>query len=262
MKIALAAPPFPQSIVDGLCWLDKLVKEAADREAEIVCFPESFIPGYPGMGYPKEERTADHLQDALNKACAIAAKNTICIILPMDWPHPEGFLNVAFVISSGGIVLGYQAKNQLDPSEDTFWIPGTQRTIFEVNGVKFAITICHEGFRYPESVRWAACNQASLVFHPHFNGSNTNGAPLTEWGHKNNPYYEKAAMLRAMENTIYFASCNYASQYPESASSVIDPTGNCMVHAAYGKTGVIIATINPALATGLLAKRFKPENYL
>lgn len=179
----------------------------------------------------------------------------------MDWPCQSGFLNVAFVISAEGIVLGYQAKNQLDPSEDTFWTPGTQRTIFEVKGVKFGITICHEGFRYPESVRWAARNGAAIVFHPHFNGSNTHGISLTEWGHKNNPYYEKAAILRAMENTIYFASCNYASLYPESASSLIDPTGNCTIHAEYGNPGVITANIDPALATGLLAKRFKPENY-
>ncbi|MBO9619269.1 MAG: hypothetical protein J7539_09565 [Niabella sp.] len=66
-------------------------------------------------------------------------------------------------------------------------------------------------FRYPESVRWGARNGASIVFHPHFNSTNAQGIPLTEWGHKNNPYYEKAAILRAMENTIYFASCNYAS---------------------------------------------------
>jgi predicted amidohydrolase len=262
MKVALASPPLPTSISDGLYWLEKLVKDAVHQQAEIICFPESYLPGYPGMGYQTEERSPEKLQSALDNVCKIAAENSIAIIVPMDWPHPDGFLNLAYVVSNTGEVLGYQTKNQLDPTEDNMWIAGTERSIFEVNGVKFGITICHEGFRYPESVRWAAQRDAKIVFHPHFNGSNTEGVVLTEWGHKNNPYYEKAIMMRALENTIYFASSNYASRYPESASALIGPDGTCMAHETYGRTGVIVAEIDPALATGLLAKRFKNALYV
>lgn len=213
------------------------------------------------MGFEAEERSPGKLQSALDKVCKIAAENSIAIIIPMDWYHPDGLLNLAYVISNTGEVLGYQTKNQLDPTEDNIWIPGTERSIFAVNGVKFGITICHEGFRYPESVRWAARQNAKIVFHPHCTGSNTTGVRLTEWGNKDNPYYEKAMMLRAMENTIYFASSNYAFSYPDSASSLIGPDGTCIAHEAYGKTGVIVADIDPARATGLLAKRFRSDLY-
>jgi len=261
MKVALASPPFPKSINDGLYWLEKLVKNAASRKAEIICFPESFIPGYPGMGYAIEERSSAKLQLALEKVRRVAAENAITIIAPMDWYIANQVFNVAYVISNTGEVSGYQTKNQLDPSEDNYWTAGTERSIFEVNGIKFGITICHEGFRYPESVRWAAQQGAQIVFHPHFTGSNTEGVQLTEWGNKDNPYYEKAMMMRALENTIYFASVNYASSYPDSASAIIDPNGTCMVHEKYGNIGVIVADIESAQATRLLAKRFKNELY-
>lgn len=261
MKIALASPPFPASLNDGLSWLEKLVREAADEQAEIVCFPESYLPGYPGMGYEAEDRSPERLKAALDKVCTIAAAHSIAVIVPMDWDHGGQLLNVAFVVSAGGEVLGYQSKNQLDPTEDNLWIPGTERQIFEVNGVKFGITICHEGFRYPESVRWAAQRDAKIVFFPHFGGSNTEGAELKEWGAKENPYYEKAIMLRAMENTIYVASSNYASRYSHAASSVIAPDGACIKHEIYGRVGVIVADIDPSKATGLLAKRFKNALY-
>ncbi|MFC6100533.1 carbon-nitrogen hydrolase family protein [Olivibacter domesticus] len=261
MKIALASPPFPKSINDGLYWLEKLVKNAARKRAEIICFPESFIPGYPGMGYAIEERSSTKLQLALEKVCLIAAENAITIIVPMDWHFANGIFNVAYVVSNRGEVLGYQTKNQLDPSEDDYWTAGTERNIFEVGGIKIGITICHEGFRYPESVRWAAQQGAQIVFHPHFVGSNIEGVQLTEWGNKDNPYYEKAMMMRALENTIYFASSNYASSYPGSASAVIDPDGGCLIHEKYGNIGVIVADIDTARATGLLAKRFKKELY-
>lgn len=261
MKISLASPPIPKSLNDGLYWLEKMAREAALSQAEIICFPESYLPGYPGMEYPPEDRTHESLQAALYQVCRIADENSIAIIIPMDWHADDGILNTAFVVSANGEILGYQTKNQLDPSEDDIWIAGTERQIFEVNGVKFGITICHEGFRYPESVRWAAQHDAKIVFHPHFSGGNDHGPELTEWGHKNNPYYEKAMMMRALENTIYFASANYASHYPESASAIIAPDGTCLVHEAYRRTGVIVADIDPELATGLLAKRFKKSLY-
>jgi predicted amidohydrolase len=179
----------------------------------------------------------------------------------MDWYTDSGFLNVAQVISNTGELLGYQAKTQLDPTEDELWTPGVERRLFEINGVKFGIVICHEGFRYPELTRWAARRGAKIVFHPHFAGSDAEGEELTEWGNKANPYYEKAMMMRALENTIYFASSNYATIYPESASSLIGPTGECIVHQPYGKEGVFVAEIDTDLATGLLAKRFKADLY-
>jgi predicted amidohydrolase len=261
MIIALASPAFPKSIEDGLTQVKKLVKDAAQQRSEIICFPESYIPGYPVLEFKPEKSTPENLRTALQRACTIAKENSIAIILPMDWFVDEGILNVAFVIDKNGKVLGYQSKNQLDPSEDNTWIPGTERKIFEVNGLKFGITICHEGFRYPESVRWAARNGAAIVFHPHLAGSDIDGVLLTEWGNKNNPYYEKAMMMRALENTIYFASVNYATKFQESATSLIAPDGKCVAYQNYGEAGVIVADIEPSLATGLLAKRFKPELY-
>jgi predicted amidohydrolase len=163
MKIALASPPFPKSVNDGLQWLRKLTKEAATQQAEIICFPESFIPGYPYPEFEIEKCTPERLQYVLKEAQTIAADNNIAMILPMDWYADGKYYNIAQVISPKGDLLGYQTKNQLDPSEDAIWDAGTDRQIFEINGLKFGISICHEGFRYPETVRWAARRGAQVV---------------------------------------------------------------------------------------------------
>lgn len=261
MKVALASPPFPKSISDALYWVEKLIKEAATGKAGIICFPESYIPGYPWPEYTVEKSTSEKLKVALEQVVQMAKENSICVIIPMDWYEEGNALNIAHVISSDGVVLGYQAKNQLDPSEDNTWIPGTERILFEEKDIKFGIVICHEGFRYPETVRWSAMRDASIVFHPIFAGSDTTGEKLTEWGHKKNPYYEKAAMLRAMENTIYFASVNYTTHFSEAATALIAPDGQCVAHQAYGEPGILIAEIDKEAATGKLAKRFRQELY-
>jgi 5-aminopentanamidase len=259
MKIAIASPPYPGSLKEGLVWVEKLVRDAASQGAVIICFPESYLPGYPGCGFLPEQVTKAELESALQQVCNIASEHHIAVIIPMDWHGDQGLLNVSYVVSKNGEVLGYQTKNQLDPSEDEIWVPGDQRQLFEVDGLRFGITICHEGFRYPESVRWSARQGAHIVFHPHLAGSDSSGTMPKEWGSMENPYYEKAMMMRALENTIYFASTNYATRFPESASSVIAPDGTCIAHAAYGEAGVTLADIDLSLATGYLAKRFRSE---
>jgi predicted amidohydrolase len=259
MRIALASPTFPDSIDDGLQQMKKLIAEAAVEKAEIICFPESYIPGYPGNEHDVELRSPAKMKAALERVRLMATEHAIFVIVPMDWYEGEKLYNVAHVISDTGEIVGYQTKNQLDPTEDTIWTAGTRRTIFEKNDFAFGITICHEGFRYPESVRWAAMRDAKIVFHPHFTGSDLTGRQLTEWGSKTNPYYEKAMMMRAMENTIYFASVGYATRFQESATCVIAPDGSCIAQQEYGKAGILIADIDPAAATGLLAKRFRKD---
>ena len=47
MKIAIASPTMPDSIKEGLQQLDILSKDAAVQQTKIICFPESYLPGYP-----------------------------------------------------------------------------------------------------------------------------------------------------------------------------------------------------------------------
>ena len=75
------------------------------------------------------------------------------------------------------------------------------------------------------------------------------------------PYYEKAMMMRSRENTIYFASVNYALRFQESATSLIDPSGECQAYLPYGQEGVLIQTIRPEEATGFLALRYATDRY-
>jgi predicted amidohydrolase len=261
MKIAIASPPYPHSLDEGLNWVEMLAKKASEGKAEMICFPESYLPGYPLEDEKRELCTKEQLEQAFKKVCAVAARHSIAIIIPMDWYIDGGFYNVAHVISKTGTSLGIQTKNQLDPSEDLIWQAGTERRIFEINGLKFGISICHEGFRYPETVRWAARRGAVIVFHPNLTGSNKRGKKANSWGHHENPYYEKAQMVRALENTIYFAPSNYSLRFSQSASSVIAPDGSCVTYHKDEEPGIIIADIDQDASTGLLSQRLRAELY-
>ena len=67
--------------------------------------------------------------------------------------------------------------------------------------------------------------------------------------------------MRSRENTIFFASVNYALRFPESATSLIAPSGECQAFLPYGEEGVLVEEIDLAAASGLLASRYAPERY-
>jgi predicted amidohydrolase len=261
MIVALASPCVASTLDDGLDKIKQLMSEASAQGAEIVCFPEAYLPGLRGQDFevfPFHQTQEEHV---LQIVAQWARTYKVATVLGMERLISTGRQIVASVIDARGQIQGYQTKNQLDPTEEQFYVPGNTRRLFEVNGVKFGVVICHEGWRYPETVRWAAVRGAKIVFHPHHTGSDKEGSRLTQWGAAGGPYYEKAMMLRSMENTIYFASVNYALRFQESATSLIAPSGQCQAYLPYGQEGVLVQEINVEEATGLLAARYAPERY-
>jgi predicted amidohydrolase len=261
MFIALASPRVAATFDEALENVKRLMSAAASQNAEIICFPEAYIPGLRGQDFEVYPFDRAQQQRALDAVSQWARTFSIAAIIGMENITGAGRQIGAFVIDARGQLQGIQTKNQLDPTEERFYVPGNTRQLFEIGGVRFGIAICHEGWRYPETVRWAAVRGAKIVFHPQLTGSEREGVRLSEWGAATSPYYEKAMMMRSIENTIYFASVNYALRYQESATTLIDPAGRCQAHLPYGEEGVLVQEIRPEDATGLLASRYAPARY-
>jgi len=261
MIIALASPRIASSIEDGLDTIKQSLSEAAAQGAQIVCFPEAYLPGLRGQDFEVPAFDQTQYERALQAVAQWARTYKLATILGMERLTPAGRQIVAVVIDAQGQIQGYQTKNQLDPTEDPFYVPGTTRQLFAIPGLKFGVVICHEGWRYPETVRWAAVRGAAIVFHPQHTGAEREGVVRTSWGEAGAPYYEKAMTCRSIENTIYFASVNYALRFQESATSLIDPSGRCQAYLPYGQEGVLVQAIDLEQATGVLARRYAPERY-
>ena len=261
MIIALASPGIASSLDEGLEKVKKLLSEASTQGAEIVCFPEAYLPGLRGQDFEVLPFDQAQQEQTLHAVAQWARTYAVATILGTESLTGEGRQIAAYVFDAQGRIQGYQTKNQLDPSEDQFYVPGNTRQLFEINGVKFGVAICHEGWRYPETVRWAAVRGAKIVFHPQHTGSDREGVRLTQWGSASAPYYEKAMMCRSIENTIYFASVNYAMRFQESATSLMAPSGQCQAYLPYGQEGVLVQTIKVEEATGLIATRYAPQRY-
>jgi predicted amidohydrolase len=261
MIIALASPRAASSVDEALERIRSAIAGAAERGAEIVCFPEAYLPGLRGLDFEVAPFDREQQERAVATVSEWARTHGIAVVLGMEWIDEDERRIASVVIGGDGAIQGVQTKNQLDPTEEPLYAHGDGRRIFEINGVKFGVAICHEAFRYPETVRWAAVRGAKVVFHPHCTGSDRAGPELARWGSPDAPYYEKAMMCRALENGIFFASVNYAFRYQESATTIVGPSGELVAHLPYGEEGVLVHDIDLDAATGLLASRFAPERY-
>ncbi len=260
-RVGLAAVRNVSSVEERLQTVGRFLEAAAAQDVAIVCFPETYLPGLRGQDFDVAPPDQAGQEAALEAVRAMADRHDVAVVIGMEWETPIGLHNVAFVISREGEVLGYQAKNQIPLEEGPHYVPDGKRRLFELDGVPFGITICHEGWRYPEATRWAAARGAKVVFHPQLTGSDRSGPTLTRWGDPDAPYYEKAMLMRSIENTIYFASVNNALKFQESATSLIDPQGGCVAHVPYGEERLMVQDLDLSVATGFLAKRYNPDFY-
>lgn len=257
LRIALANLRFPASPQESVELAERAIAQAGDERTSVICFPECFVPGYRGLGHTPPSPDSVFLKRAWAVVAAAAVKVGLCVVLGTERIVDDTLRITALVINRDGTLTGFQDKMQLDPSEEATYCPGSERRVFQAGPLTFGVSICHEGWRYPETVRWAARRGAQIVFHPHFHPAEPGAYAPSTFADPANTFHEKAALCRAAENTCYFATVNYASAGSATTSAVVRPDGTLLSYQPYGKEGLLIADIDLALATGLLASRYK-----
>jgi predicted amidohydrolase len=255
LRIALANIAPGRTREEALSLAVESIHAAGDAGADVVCFPECYVPGYRVASRPAPPPDEHFLKDAWATAARAAASAGTAVILGTERIVDGAPRISALVIGPDGRAAGFQDKVQLDPSEESTFVPGTERRLFAVAGVPIGIVICHEGWRYPETVRWAARRGARVVFHPHHHEPEPGAYRPTGFLDPANTFHEKAMLCRAAENTVYFASVNCAIDGAPSTSAVIRPDGTTLAWQPYGVADLLIADVDTSDATGLLAAR-------
>ena len=256
IRVALANIRAATTPNESVLLATSAVAEASRRDANVVCFPECSVPGYrwPGTTLPPPDPV--FLEQGWADVAAAAKAADIAVILGTERVTDRGLQITACVINPDGTIAGWQDKGQIDPSEEaTYPALGTERRVFTAGPLTFGVVICHEGFRYPETVRWAVRRGAQVVFHPHAHVGEPGSHRPTTFADPANSFHEKAMLCRAAENTCYFASVNFASDGSGTTSAIARPDGTLQCFQPYGQEGVLAADLELSVATGRLASR-------
>lgn len=257
-RIALANLSYPADPAQSVTLAVDAIAGAGEAGADLICFPECYVPGYRTAARRSPPPDAAFLERAWATIAAAARDANVAVILGTEQVTARGLIITALVINRDGTIAGFQDKTQVDPSEEgTYVIADGDRKVFEAGGVKFGVAICHEGWRYPETVRWPVKHGAQIVFHPHFHWAEGDSFRPTSFADPRNSFHEKAALCRAAENTCFFATVNYATEGAPTTSAVVKPDGTLLAHQPYGMAGLLICDLDLSEATRLLATRCK-----
>jgi len=257
IRIALANIGFPETPDESVRLVEESIVRAAKESADLICFPECYVPGYRGPGKLVPAPDPEFLDNAWRSIASAAAKTNVSVVLGTERIVDGALLAAALVIDRDGTIAGFQDKIQIAPEEEGLYEAGSKRQVFQSGALKFGVVICHEGWRYPETVRWLVRRGAQVVFHLQFHEAEPGTYRPTIFADPANSFHEKALLCRAAENTCYFASVNYASEGSPTTSAIVRPDGSLLGYQPYGQDGLLVADIDLNSATRLLATRCK-----
>ncbi len=124
------------------------VREAEERGADLVCFPELALCGYPPEDLVLKRDFVEESQRAVERL----AEEIGDVPVVVGALHFEGDLFNAAAVLRGGKILAWYHKNLLPNygvfDENRYFAPGEEGLVLDVYGIRVGITIC-EDIWYP-----------------------------------------------------------------------------------------------------------------
>lgn len=208
-------PRNSKSSMDNLIAFGKLVDEAGQQKADIVCLPEGVtIVGtqhdYVSASEPIPGPTTKYLGD-------VARRNNLYIVAGILERDGDVVYNTAVLIDRQGKIAGKYRKTSLPREEiDGGVTPGNSFPVFDTDFGRIGIMICWD-VTFPEPARLLAEQGAEVIFLPIWGGDLT------------------LAKARAIENQVYLVSSTY-----DMVTGVFDLEGNIIEQAANDKEVVVV----------------------
>ena len=251
----------------------RLIREAADRGAQIVCLKELFNSLYfcKSQQCDRFELAETIPGPTTDLMQATAQELGVVVIAPIFEREAAGiYRNSAAIIDADGSLLGVYRKMHIpdDPLyyEKYYFTPGDGH--FDYHGEKpgdaggfkvwqtryatIGVLICWDQW-FPEAARITALMGAQVLFYPTAIGWHP--AEKDEWGHAQVNAWRTIQRSHAIANGVYVAAPNRVGHEDEPGTNgitffghsfVTDPFGRDIAEAGEGEE-ILIARCDPAL---------------
>ena len=178
----------------------RLARRAAERDADIVCLPEHWLP----------EKTIPTSVDPIPGFQALAEEYGVIIAAGAFYERVRGQVRLSCpVIGPDGRILGRQFKVHPFGREKKIAVAGNKYEIFRVNRFKFGVLVCYD-VDFPEASRAFALKGAELLLCP----SRIIREGTVPW--------QQYVTVRSLENRIPITAPNvYAPPYFMGHSSIV-----------------------------------------
>jgi len=222
--------------------LDLIRKNTRKAEPiDILVLPELALTGYTFKDYGEAYSLSEEIdRKSCEELISIAGENSLVMAVGFLEREGKNLYNSAILIDGKGI-LGVYRKIHLFDEEKNIFKPGDKGfPVFSVHGVNIGLLVCFD-WVFPEAMRTLALNGADIILHP-------SNLVL--------PYYQKAAVTRAIENRVFIVLANRTGIEDRfdmrneftGCSEIVDPKGKVILEAGKADEGIFSIDINPVEA--------------
>lgn len=222
--------------------IKKIIESINDAElnhnADIIIFPELSISSYPPEDLLFRPSFLDCTREALDEI--VNATNNIHVLLGYPCLYEDELYNACSLINNGMILQTYfkqHLPNYGVFDEKRYFREGTEHCLFDINGIKAAISICEDVW-VPEFAQTVAAAGAQVLL-------NINASPY----HKNKlSQREEIVSKQAADSGLYIVYVNLVGGQDELVfdgnSMIIDNHGKRIFHAPQFIEGLYSATLD------------------
>jgi len=223
---------------DNLSRMESFVQEAADQEANVVCFPEMNITGYSVRKTIR--KYAESIPGPSTEAVVrMATKNNLLILAGLVEARDGHLLCVSQIVVSPDGLMGIYRKVHLGPPERNLYQPGDELPIFQYGGTAFGIELCYDA-HFPELSTLLALKGAEVLFLPHASPRRSSKEKRNRW--------LRYLSARAYDNSVFVVTCNQVGDggagltFP-GVALILNPRGKVMSEGTGDDEGMIVADL-------------------
>ena len=221
----------------------ELIVQARDAGAQLVCFPELALTGYP----PEDLLLKEHFLADARAALERLATDTTGIVAIVGYPErAEDVHNAAAVLADGAVQASYRKvhlPNYGVFDELRYFQPGERGATIEVDGVTVGLTICEDVWQPGPPLSDEALAGARLIV-------NISASPFDAGKGLRR---ERMLAQRARDDLAAVAFCGLVGGQDElvfdGSSVVLDHEGTAIARAPQFEEALLIAEVD-TLAAG------------
>ena len=237
--------------------MEEFLGDAAERQVDIVCFPELCVSGYQtrkagGDFLPEPEPISGPSTERL---ADLAAQYGVTFLAGLMETDVSGIVyNTQLVFEPQGLAGSYR-KTHVPTTEIGTWGQGDAAPVFDHAKARYGIEICYDS-HYPEVSTELAHRGAEILFLPHASGGESFDEKFERW--------QRYVPARAYDNTVFTAICNQvgdngADHVFTGVSFICDPRGRIIARCKDGDSEeMIVADLS---AADLAEARSVPETF-
>jgi len=177
--------------------------QAAEKGAEVICFPECSLTGYPDYQDVALQAHQQRLDGELGQSMAALSQETGLLVLAGMIEEGDGCVYNTQLIARSGEIVGAYRKAHISDAEGQFFAAGDELPVWEHRGTTFGMQICYDN-HFPEGARVLALRGAEVLFCPY--GS---PGPCTPEGYEaKQARWLRYLCARAIDNSAYVCVVN------------------------------------------------------